>query len=41
VRIEGVIKELFDVSFLPDVQCPSAVGLKGSEILRLIAIDDG
>ena len=40
VRIEGVIKELFDVSFLPNIQCPSAIGLKGNEILRLIAIDD-
>ena len=40
-RIEGVITELFDVAYLPGVRCPSAIGLKGSEILRVINIDEG
>jgi len=40
VRIEGVIRELFDVAYLPNTLCPSAIGLKGNEILRIIAIDE-
>lgn len=40
VRIEGVISELFDVAFLPGTSCPSAIGLKGQEILRVINIDE-
>lgn len=39
VRIEGVISELFDVAFLPGTTCPSAIGLKGQEILRVINVD--
>lgn len=39
VRIEGVIQELFDVAFLPGVTCPSAIGLKGNEVLRVISVD--
>jgi len=41
VRIEGIISELFDVAFLPGTTCPSAIGLKGQEILRVINIDEG
>ena len=41
IRIEGVVSELFDVSFLPGIKCPSAIGLKGTEILKVISIDDG
>lgn len=41
VRIEGIITELFDVAFLPGATCPSAIGLKGSDILRTINIDEG
>jgi len=40
VRIEGVIRELFDVTVLPGVNCPSAIGLKGSEVLRVISLED-
>ena len=40
VRIEGVVKELFDVAVLPGVTCPSAIGLKGQEILKVVSIDD-
>jgi len=41
VRIEGVVQELFDVAFLPNIKCPSAIGLKGQEILKVISIDEG
>ena len=40
LRLEGVVKELFDVSFMPHFTCPSAIGLKGTEILKAISIDD-
>lgn len=38
VRIEGVIDELYDVALLPGIRCPSAIGLKGSEIRRVLSI---
>jgi uncharacterized protein (TIGR03032 family) len=38
VRIEGVIDELFDVAFLSGVRNPKVIGIKGSEINRLISI---
>ena len=41
VRIEGVIDELFDVAILAGVRCPSLIGLKGNDILRVLSIDDG
>lgn len=40
VRLEGVVRELYDVVFLPGVRQPAAVGFKTDEITRLIAIDD-
>lgn len=39
VRIEGVVRELYDVAFLPGVQTPSAIGLVSDEITRVINID--
>jgi len=39
VRIEGVVQELFDVAVLPGIKCPSAIGLKGQEILQVISIE--
>lgn len=39
VRIEGVVRELYDVAVLPGTRCPSAIGFKGNEIKRVIAID--
>lgn len=41
VRIEGVVRELYDVAVLPGVVCPSIIGLKGNEVLRVLSIDDG
>lgn len=40
VRMEGVVRELYDVAFLPGVRQPSAIGFKTDEINRLISIDD-
>jgi uncharacterized protein (TIGR03032 family) len=40
VRIEGVVRELYDVAVLLGTSRPSAIGFKGNEIKRVIAIDD-
>jgi uncharacterized protein (TIGR03032 family) len=40
VRIEGVVRELYDVAFIPGVRNPSAIGFKTDEILRIITIDE-
>lgn len=39
VRIEGVVSELYDVVFLPELYRPSAIGLKGREIRKVINVD--
>ena len=39
VRIEGVIAELFDVAVLPGIRNPSAIGLKGTEIRRVLSVN--
>lgn len=39
VRIEGVVRELFDVAVLPGVRCPSMIGMRGSEVLRVLSVD--
>jgi uncharacterized protein (TIGR03032 family) len=41
VRIEGVVRELYDVAFLPGVRRPSAIGFKTDEVKRIISIEDG
>ncbi len=40
VRLEGVVRELYDVAFIPGIRNPSALGFKTDEILRLITIDE-
>lgn len=40
VRIEGVVRELYDVAFLPGARRPSAVGFKTDEVKHLISIAD-
>jgi hypothetical protein len=40
VRIEGVIRELYDVAALPGVRRPSAIGFKSDEVKHVISIDD-
>lgn len=40
VRIEGVVRELYDVAVLPGVTRPSAIGFKTDEINRVISIEE-
>jgi uncharacterized protein (TIGR03032 family) len=40
VRIEGVVRELYDAAFLPGVRRPSAIGFKTDEVKRIISIED-
>jgi uncharacterized protein (TIGR03032 family) len=40
LRIEGMVRELYDVVVLPGVSRPMALGLKTDEIQRIIAVDD-
>jgi uncharacterized protein (TIGR03032 family) len=37
-RIEGVVRELYDVAFIPGVRCPSAIGFRTDEVKHLISI---
>ncbi len=39
LRLEGAIRELFDVAVLPDVICPMAVGVSSPEIRSLVSHD--
>jgi len=39
LRLDGRIKETFDVAVLPDVRCPMAIGLAGSEIRSHITLE--
>ena len=40
VRIEGVVRELYDVAVLPGVRRPSLIGFKTDEVRRVISIDE-
>ncbi len=40
IRLEGVVRELYDVAFISGVRQPSAIGFKTDEITRLISIED-
>lgn len=39
VRIEGVVRELYDVAALPGVRCPSAIGFMTNEVKHVLSID--
>ena len=41
VRLEGIVRELFDVAVFPGVQNPAAIGFVSDEIKRIISIDEG
>ncbi len=41
VRLEGVVRELYDVAVLPGLRRPSAIGFKTDEVKRVISIDAG
>jgi uncharacterized protein (TIGR03032 family) len=40
VRIEGVVRELFDVAILPGVKNPSIIGFKTDEVKHTISMDE-
>jgi uncharacterized protein (TIGR03032 family) len=40
VRIEGVVRELYDVAVLPGVRRPSLIGFKSDEVRFVISIDE-
>ena len=40
LRIECVVRELFDVAVLPGVRNPAAIGFVTDEIQRVISIDE-
>jgi uncharacterized protein (TIGR03032 family) len=40
IRVEGMVRELYDVAVLPRVSRPMALGLKSDEIERIIAIGE-
>ena len=40
LRLEDIVRELYDVAFVPCVRNASALGFKTDEITRMITIDD-
>lgn len=40
VRLEGVVRELYDVAVLPDVRRPSLIGFKTDEVRYVISIEE-
>lgn len=40
IRVEGMVRELYDVVVLPQVSRPMALGFKSDEIQRILAIKD-
>ena len=40
VRIEGVVRELYDVAVLPGIRRPAAIGFKTDEVKRVISIEE-
>ena len=40
IRIEGVVRELYDVAALPNVRRPSLIGFKSDEVRYVVSIDD-
>jgi uncharacterized protein (TIGR03032 family) len=40
VRVEGIVRELFDVAVLPGIRNPAALGFKTDELARVISIDE-
>jgi uncharacterized protein (TIGR03032 family) len=41
IRLEGVVKELYDIAVLPGIRRPSALGFRTDEITRIISVDEG
>jgi uncharacterized protein (TIGR03032 family) len=40
VRIEGLVRELYDVAALPGIRRPSLIGFKSNEVRVVISIDE-
>jgi uncharacterized protein (TIGR03032 family) len=40
LRIEGVVRELYDVAMLPNVRRPSLIGFKADDVRRVISIEE-
>ena len=40
LRIDGVVEELYDVTVLPGVKRPMAIGFVSDEIRRILTVDD-
>ncbi len=41
LRIEGIVRELYDVAVLAGRRNPSMIGFKSDEIRRVISVDPG
>lgn len=39
IRLDGAIKELFDVAVIPDTKCPMALGVNSPDIQSLVSYD--
>ena len=39
IRLDGAIKELFDVAVIPEVRCPMALGVQSADIQSLISYE--
>ena len=39
IRLDGHVKELFDVAVIPQSQCPMAIGVNSPEIANMISFD--
>jgi uncharacterized protein (TIGR03032 family) len=39
LRLEGVVRELYDVMVMPDVKCPLLIGVQKDDIKRMISIE--
>lgn len=40
LRLEGLVRELFDVAILPGVRNPAMIGFRSTEVQRVISIDE-
>jgi hypothetical protein len=39
-RLEGVVRERYDVMVMPEVKCPLLIGVQKDEIKRMISIEN-
>lgn len=40
LRIEGIVRELYDVVVLPGIRNPAAIDFRNNDINRIISVDD-